>query len=111
MKALFFSLSLVLVSLTAQSATLECKSFINLDEVTNSNVITSLKKQVLIDKVDEITTYVTETKPNVFSLEAFIPMLEQRIYSEAALNNIDEEIKSTAWSRDILVDVVCKRIR
>lgn len=111
MKSLIILSVLVLTALTAHSATLECKSFINLDEVTNSNVITSLKKQVLIDKVDEITTYVTETKPNVFSLEAFIPALEQRIYSEAALNNLNDEIKSTAWAREILVDVVCKRIR
>lgn len=111
MKSLIVLLTVMLSSLMSQSATLECKSFINLDEVTSSNVITSLKKQVLIDKLDEITTYVTETKSNVFSLEAFIPSLEQRIYSEAALNNLNDEIKSTAWAREILVDVVCKRIR
>lgn len=111
MKALLVLWTTLLLSVSGFAATLECKNFINLDEVTHSNVITSLKKKILIDKVDEITTYVTETKINVFSLEAYIPFLEQRIYSEAALNNLNDEIKSTVWSRDILVDVVCKRIR
>ncbi|MEQ1723372.1 MAG: hypothetical protein ABL930_09365 [Pseudobdellovibrio sp.] len=110
MRALIY-LVLTVFALNTQAATLECKSFINLDEVTSSAVVTSLKNKVLIDKVDEITSYVTETSPNVFSLEAFIPSLEMRIYSEAALNNVGEVLKATAWAREILVDVICKRIK
>ena len=102
---------LLLGPATVKATTLECKSFINLDEVSSSIVVPILKNKILINKSSQITSYVTELKPSFFSVEAFIPNLQVRIYSEAAISNLDETITATVWAQDILVDVVCKKIK
>lgn len=96
---------------TANAAVLECKSFINLEEVNSSTVVTSLKDKVLIARDELSVSYVTEVKPDVFSLESFIPSLEVRIYSESQLNNADDTLKATAWAREFIIEVVCKKIK
>ncbi len=111
MKNINIFLMSLFLTLSAKAATLECKSVLNLLEVTNSNVITALNNRVLVDKIDELAVYVTEKKSNMFSLEVFIANLEMRIYSEAALNNVEDVIKAQAWSRDMMLDVVCKKLK
>lgn len=100
----FLSCSLV------KASDLECKTLVNLDVVGQNKVTTQLSQKVLIDQLSEITSYVTETKPDFYSLEAFIPSLEMRIYSEAKLNKIDDTITLSAWARNIMLDVICKKL-
>ena len=104
---LFFLLSYGM----ANAAVLECKSFINMEEINSTTVVTSLKDKILVAQDELSISYVTEVKPNIFSLESFIPSLEVRIYSESQLNNTDDTLKATAWARDFIIERVCKKIK
>lgn len=98
-------------SAVGYSATLDCKSVVNLKEVSHSSIVTSLQNKILVNRDEQVSSYVTETSPNVFTLEAFIPKLEIRIYSKAILNNSNELLTTSLWDRDIMVDVECKNIK
>lgn len=103
--------AILLSSCSVFSATLECKVVLNLDIVDKSTVVTFLKHKSLIAEHSQIISYVTEMSPDFFSIEAFIPSLDTRIYSEGVLKNSDETLTATAWARDILADVICKKIK
>lgn len=92
------------------AAKLECLVLINLDVVTKSTISTSLMSKVPIVNHQEIISYVTETSPDTFSLEAFVPSLDARIYSEASMSKTEEKISAVLWSREILAEVVCKKL-
>lgn len=94
----------------AEAATLECKSLVNLNVVAESNAITTLNEKIVVNKTEQVIAYVTETKPSYFVVEAFLPSLEMRIYAEGAIANENDELKTSAWARDIMIDVVCKKI-
>lgn len=70
----------------------------------------SPKAKVLIAKQQDIISYVTETAPDTFSLETFVPSLDARIYSDASIGKSEEKISTVLWSREILAEVVCKKI-
>lgn len=93
------------------AATLECRASINLDIVNEAKVVTSLKNKMLIGRHGQIISYVTEIAEGVFSVEAFIPELDTRIYSEGPLSSADESLTATAWARDVLADVSCKKLK
>lgn len=102
---------LILLSSTVKAATLECKSFVNLQEVSQSTIETQLLEKVIVDRIDKATSYVTEMKDGSYLLEAFIPSLEIRIYSEANLSQSGDKIKVSIWDRDFMADVICKKLK
>ena len=91
----------------SSAAVLDCQVLINLDIVAQSTVITKKREKILVYTSDKITSYITELAPNVFSVEAFIPDIESRIYSEGSLSNFGESLRATAWTRDVLAEVGC----
>lgn len=103
-------LMLMFLSGNVFAATLECRVLINLDIVNEVKIITTLKSKIPIGKHEQIISYVTETAPDVFSVEAFIPELDARIYSEGPLKSSSEALTATAWARDVLADVSCKKM-
>ncbi len=97
----------LLFSVLSSAATLDCQVSINLDIVAKTTVFTKKKEKILVHLDDKITSYVTELGPNIFSVEAFIPDIESRIYSEGPLNNVGESLRAAAWTRDVLAEVGC----
>ena len=93
------------------AAALECRALINRDIVTEAKVVTSLKNKISIGRHSQIISYVTEIEEDVFSVEAFIPELDTRIYSEGPLKTPGESLTAAAWARDVLVDVSCKKLK
>ena len=108
MKKIFFGL--LLVSVVVRASTLECESLVNLDTISSDIVSTQLSSKTQISSTDEVVSYVTETKPGVFLVEAFLPSLEIRIYAEGELS-AGSELKASTWARSIMVDVVCKKLK
>lgn len=108
---MYMKLLLILIfSNSVFAATLECNTRINLDAVANSTVITSLKTKNLIGRQLEVISYVTETANDFFSIEVYLPALDSRIYSEGAMRVSGETLSVTAWTREILAEVTCKKI-
>lgn len=104
-------LLILFLSGNVSAAVLECRARINLDIVNEVKVATTPKNKMQIGKHSQIISYVTETADNVFSVEAFIPEIDTRIYSEGPLNTPDESLTATAWARDVLADVSCKKLK
>lgn len=103
-------LVIIFMSGNVFAATLECRVLINLDIVNEIKVVTTLKNKMQIGKHEQIISYVTETAVDVFSVEAFIPELDARIYSEGTLKFPAESLTAAAWARDVLADVSCKKL-
>lgn len=103
-------LVIIFLSGNISAATLHCRVLINLDIVNESKVLTTLQNKMSIGKHNQIISYVTEIGPDVFSVEAFIPELDIRIYSEGPLKSSSESLTATAWTRDVLADVSCKKL-
>lgn len=101
----------IFISCSVNAAVLECTGLVNLDIVSKVKLETSVNIKILIDKTQKFTSYVTELRPDVFSVEVFLPDLEIRIYSEGALSKLNDSLTATAWSREVLVDVVCKKTK
>lgn len=104
------SLILLLCSV-GHATTMDCETFMNLEPFAQSKVETKLSQKVLVNKSDSATIYVTENSENQYVLEAFMPSLEIRIYSEAKINDLQDSIKLSLWDRDFIFDVVCKKIK
>lgn len=103
-------LLIIFLSGNVFAAVLECRVRINLDIVNEVKVMTTLKNKMPIGKHEQIISYVTEIADDVFSVEAFIPELDSRIYSEGPLKSPGESLTATAWARDVLADVSCKKL-
>jgi hypothetical protein len=58
-------------------------------------------------ELDQSTVYLTHKK-NFYSLEMFIPSLEQRIYSEGMITN-DRPLTLAIWSRNQSLEVTCEQ--
>lgn len=104
-------LTILLCAGPVLSANLDCQVRINLDEVSNSVVVTSVGNKILITENSQLVSFVTETAQDVYSIEAFIPAIDARIYSEGILINTGENLTATAWARDVLADVSCKKLK
>lgn len=93
----------------AHSATLKCKSFVNLKETASLVVTTELGRKISLVSSDEFASFLTENKPDYFSLEVFVPSLEARVYSESTLSNSGQTLTATIWDRDILISMTCDK--
>jgi hypothetical protein len=103
----FFLTALFLCS-TGFSATLECETLINLEPVVSGSVTTVKNSKLQVSHHPDAIAFVTETGPENFLVEAFLPSLQMRIYAEGALRTTNEKLTASAWSREFMVDVTCK---
>ena len=100
-----------LLAPNAQSATLECQSLVNLNSVGSGTVTPVKNLKLKVSEDSEVTAFVTETGPENYLVEAYLPTLQMRIYAEGSLHNTSEKLTASAWDRSLMVDVVCKKIK
>lgn len=106
-----FAIALFLVtSQVALSATFECQTFLNLDVISAQIVITELKTKIPVDQTDVAVSYLTEKPGSAYTLEVFLPYSEIRIYSESTVISAGQAISASAWAREYMVDVVCRKL-
>lgn len=94
----------------AYSATFECQTFLNLDVISAQIVKTEVKVKTPVDQTDVAVSYLTEKANNAFTLEVFLPLSEMRIYSEGTVSEASQTITASAWAREYMVDVVCRKL-
>lgn len=110
MKKIFISGLFLVFSSAANSATFECQTFLNMDVISAQVATTELKVKTLVDQTEVAVSYLTEKADASFVLEVFLPYSQMRIYSEASVASAGQSITSTAWTRDYMIDVVCRKL-
>ena len=103
-------LASLLLAATAQADRFECGLYYNLDRISDSVVESKLSDKVLIAKTDEATAFLNHKKANDFEIEVYLPEHEMRVYSQADLSSGKAQISLSTWSRQSIIDVVCKRL-
>lgn len=102
---------ILMLSSFVHASNLDCQTYVNLESVSQSFVQTTLNQKILVHNTERATTYLTENDDHQFVLEAFIPSLQIRIYSEAKVKDVQDSIKVSLWERDLIFDIVCKKIK
>ncbi|MCC2679557.1 MAG: hypothetical protein K0R29_2133 [Pseudobdellovibrio sp.] len=110
MKKLNLFAFFLISSQIAFGATFECQTFLNLDVISAQIVKTEVKVKTPVDQTDVAVSYLTEKANNAFTLEVFLPLSEIRIYSEATITDAGQSITSSAWTREYMVDVACRKL-
>jgi hypothetical protein len=109
MKYIIVLVSIVLVSV-AKADRFDCGLYYNLDRISDNVVETKMSEKVLITKTDEATAYLNQKKSNDFEIEVYLPEHQMRVYSQAELSLGKAQISISTWSRESLIDVICKRV-
>ena len=99
----------LLFPFVVHAALLECKNLVNLEVVSEGSVTPVKKVKLLVSTSDEVVSYVTETGPEQYLVEAYLPNLQMRIYSEGSISKPDQTLTASAWDRSLMVDVICKK--
>ena len=76
---------------------------------TSQNILTIdsvLDQKVLITKSADVVAYLTQ-KQKTFVIEAFLPQYDARIYAEGKIINLEDQLTTSLWGRDMLIDISC----
>ena len=107
-KSLFFSsLLLATLSTPAYSKLVNCEIKFNLDTVSTTTVTTVPNQKIVIDDIDQAAAYITEETNGQFTLEAYLPDFDARIYGQGNLVNAGDKISASIWGRAAIVDITC----
>lgn len=108
MKVLIF-VTATLLSISAQAEKFFCELHYNLDLIADSVVDSKTNEKVLILKNEFATAYINQKSLHDFELELYLPEQQMRLYSRANLSVEDAQISVSTWSRDSMIDLICKR--
>jgi hypothetical protein len=113
MKTKIFALVILMTvnSTSAFATTLFCEMIINSESLVKIKVETKFSEKVFIGEAASVRAYVTEKENQFFSLEAFIPEYESRIYGEGYLNSKPAKINVSLWGRERLIEVNCSPLQ
>lgn len=103
-------LACLALSVAAKADRFDCGLYYNLDRISDHIIEPKLTEKVLIAKTDEATAFLNQKKLNEFEIEVYLPEHEMRVYSQADLSLAKAQISLSTWSRQSLIDVVCKRL-
>ncbi|OFZ30035.1 MAG: hypothetical protein A2622_09265 [Bdellovibrionales bacterium RIFCSPHIGHO2_01_FULL_40_29] len=106
-KSLFLTLIISLTLNIAKAATITCQVKINGALISQKVIHSELDTKSNITQRPELTAHVTEKSKQFFTIEAFLPSYDARIYAEGHLKNTADKVAASLWGRDILVDLEC----
>ena len=109
MKKVLISSLVFLFAVSAWSQDLQCEISYNNQVILKNKVYVTEKNQKLsIGKSAIATAYVTVSDKNLYTVEAFLPEYEVRIYGQGGLNDDSESVTASLWGRESIVDVTCR---
>ena len=109
MKKVLISSLVFLFAVSVWSQDLQCEISYNNQVILKNKVYVTEKNQKLsIGKSAIATAYVTVSDKNLYTIEAFLPEYEVRIYSQGGLNDDSETVNASLWGRESIVDVTCR---
>ncbi len=110
MKTIIFLFFSLLVSVSSFASPVQCEIKSNLTLVMKVEVQTLNLEKVLIGEYNAVRAYITEKSDDLFTVEAFLPDFEMRIYAEGDLKSGSHTLTASYWGRDSMLDVSCQRI-
>lgn len=112
MKQILLSSVISLISFSAWSQDLHCEIIYNSQVILKNKITVSEKNEkVNIGKSAIATAYVSVSDKNLYTIEAFLPEYEVRIYGQGGLNEQTETITASLWGRESIIDVTCRVAR
>lgn len=112
MKQAFISSFIFLFTFSAWSQDLQCEISYN-NQVVLKNKINLIEKnkKVSIGKSAIATAYLTVSDKNLYTIEAFLPEYEVRIYGQGGLHDETETVTASLWGRESMIDVTCRMVK
>lgn len=110
MKSFFLLFSLIF-STQVYSAEFSCSNGINGNEISKVSLKTKIGSRVQISDEGDFVSYISENKPNQYTLEFFSVNDHIRVYSEAFVTNEKEFITAATWSDQKMITVKCYKIK
>lgn len=112
MKYTIFTCVVFLFTTSAWSQDFYCDIIYNNQVILTNKVTLGDKNQkVLIGKSDAVTGYITLSDKNLYTIEAFLPEYEARIYGQGALNTASDSVTASIWGRESMIDVTCRIVK
>lgn len=108
MKNILLITALIIISKTATATQLTCVEKISNVITQKITVNLDLAKRASLFSGDGNSSYITEKKSGLFSMELFMGTREQRLYSEGPITEKTALILAI-WTRDELIEIECFR--
>jgi hypothetical protein len=109
MKQVLISLLISSFAYSVLAQDLHCEISYNNQVIFKNKVyVTEKNKKLSIGKSAIATAYVTVSEKNLYTVEAFLPEYEVRIYGQGGLNDESESVTASLWGRESIVDVTCR---
>jgi len=109
MKHIIFTSFVFLFASKVWSQDLFCEITYNDQVILKNKVTVSEKNQkISIGKSAIATAYITLSEKNLYTVEAFLPEYEVRIYGQGALTDQSEVVTASLWGRESIIDVSCR---
>lgn len=109
---LFLILALVSTASFAAEKQLSCTATHNYQTALDTEVSISLgQKNLSLGVVDRFEILISSLDKDVIELQAYDAMEPSRTYSTAALRSVEDEVKLSIWTREFIVDVLCKLVK
>lgn len=106
--AIFIGILLSSLSVFARDNEVACQVKVNLIPRYDLILASAESSKITLGDFDGYRVMLNHTVGQKFSLEIFDGADEQRTYSDTILNNIGDQVTSTLWKRDILLEVSCQ---
>ena len=105
----FLTLVLLLLnSVAANSASLNCEVINDHEVISSSEVEASLGQSLQYASIGSYTFYVKQTELSQFELEIYNSNGPIRSYASGTLKKTTDKLAWTIWTRDILLETNCK---
>lgn len=108
--SLIFLLSLFVNS--AWSQDLQCEIVYNNQVILKNKVaLVVTNEKVSIGKSAIATAFLSVSDKNLYTIEAFLPEYEARIYGQGGLTQSSDVVTASLWGRESLVDIHCRLVK
>ena len=107
MKKYFLLLLLSLMSHQVFASDLKCQIAHDNEVVFKNKIALKINQKTLVGKTALVAAYVTEKENQNFILENFLVEYEARFYSQGVLNQKSDQLVSSIWGREHLIDISC----
>ena len=108
MKYFLTLILLSLISVSANSAVLNCVVITDHEVISSSQVESSLSKSLQYASIGSYSFYVKQTESSQFELEIYNMNGPIRSYASGSLEKTTDKLAWTIWTRDILLETNCK---
>lgn len=88
----------------------QCEVKVNATTLISKKVTSLRGQKIPIGETQQIRAFLTENQIHLFTLEAFLPSVEARVYSQATMRAVGDVINLSYWDRDVLYELQCNAI-